>query len=54
MKIGDLVRWTMFGDLGVIVSVMKGYWKPYYRVYLFNDREVCCIRLEELEVIGGL
>ncbi len=54
MKVGDLVRWTMFGDLGIIISVMKGYWKPYYNVYLILDGQECSIRADELELVDAI
>ncbi len=51
MIVGDLVRWTAFGDIGIIVSNKKGRWKPYYSVYLIYEAYECYIRASELEVI---
>ena len=52
MKVGDLVRWKLFGDLGIILSLEKGDWRGFHDVYLFYDRLVCSIIASELERVN--
>jgi len=51
MKVGDLVRWKTFGDIGIVVSEIIGHWKPYCQVYLLVEGDIYFIHLNELEIV---
>ena len=53
MKVGDLVRWKTFGDIGVFITLKEGRWRPYCQVYLLKQAEMYHIHINELEVICG-
>jgi len=38
MKVGDLVRWTYDGDIGIIINVVKLYDEA--QIHWFNEPEL--------------
>ena len=51
MKIGDLVKWTLFEEMGVVLSDKR---KPrYYEVYCLSDGLIYCINEANLRLINN-
>jgi len=53
VKVGDLVRWKVHGDIGIFITLKEGRWKPFCQVYLLVEAEMYHINVHELEVICG-
>jgi len=50
MKIGDLVKWTLFEEIGVVISELPK--ASYYEVYCLSDRRIYCINEANLRLIN--
>tara|TARA_R110002073_G_scaffold231117_1_gene392257 strand:- start:525 stop:692 length:168 start_codon:yes stop_codon:yes gene_type:complete len=52
MKVGDLVRWRLFGEVGIVLSIKKYPLQTHVEIYSLSDKQIFCARETDLEVIS--
>ena len=52
MKVGDLVRWKLFGEIGIVLSIKKYPLQTHIEIYSLSDGQIFCAREQDLKKIN--
>ena len=52
MKVGDLVMWRLFGEIGIVLSIKKYPLRTHIEIYSLSDSQIFCAREQDLKKIN--